>query len=142
MGVLVRAGPCHQFCFPAGIAEEVIARICHKEEQVDPEGTLSEIENVLCMVDSVFICSGARSRITEIRRRLVSLYDQWVLIQSHLPTCSVPATGISNVTIQHHLGRRGRPPLFVNVNMIEFLRGVGYTWEEVSEALLVSRSTI
>ncbi len=40
------------------------------------------------------------------------------------------------------VGCVGRPPVFVNLNIVELLRSVGYTWDEVSRALLVSRSTI
>ena len=32
--------------------------------------------------------------------------------------------------------------MFLNLNMVEFLRGVGYTWSQVADALLVSRTTI
>ena len=39
-------------------------------------------------------------------------------------------------------GLRGRPRIVINVEYVELLRSCGYTWNEVADALQVSRSTI
>ena len=39
-------------------------------------------------------------------------------------------------------GLRGRPRIVINVEHVELLRSCGYTWNEVADALEVSRSTI
>ena len=125
-----------------GFANEAIKSVCAESERTDPDSVLCKIERVLCMVDGIIIRGEAGPRLTEAKRRLLSLHDRWVIIQSHLPSCALPAVGIESSLTYQHTGRRGRPPVFLNLNMVEFLRGVGYTWNEISKALLVSCTTI
>ena len=128
--------------FLAGFANQVICNVCAENQRTDPDSVLSDIEMALSMVDSILSRGETSPRLTETRRRLVALYDHWIIIQSNLPSCAVPALGIEGRVTFHHTGRRGRPPVFLNLNMVEFLRGVGYTWNEISKALLVSRTTV
>ena len=37
---------------------------------------------------------------------------------------------------------RGRPKITINLDQVELLRSAGYTWNEIGDAFLVSRSTI
>ena len=119
----------------------MISSVCAENQRTDPDSVLSDIEMALSMVDSVLSHGETSPRLTETRRRLVALYNHWIIIQSNLPSCAVPALGIEGSVTFHHTGHRGRPPVFLNLNMVDFLRGVGYTWNEVSKALLVSRTT-
>lgn len=56
--------------------------------------------------------------------------------------CVIPAVGIQpfRAIIPSHLP--GRPRLLVNLDQVESLRSSGYTWDEVSQALEVNRSTL
>ena len=114
--------------------------MCSVDSCDDPESVLSELEWTIAMIDSL---SDDGRKPTLLRRRLVSLYKHWTFIQSNLPTCTIAAVGVGGgryTVVSSH--QRGRPPVFLNLNMVEFLRGVGYTWSQVADALLVSRTTI
>lgn len=128
------------FSTTAEFATQVIDTIFMRSHS-DADTALSEIEIALSMVDGAFQIDRAGVNLREVRRRLVSLYDHWVIIQSSLPPCTVSAVGVETRSEQH-TGRKERPPVFLNLNMVELLRGIGYTWDEVSKALLVSRTTI
>lgn len=41
-----------------------------------------------------------------------------------------------------HTGDVGRPKMMINVEHIELLRSVGFTWQEVADAVQVSRTTL
>ena len=58
-----------------------------------------------------------------------------------LNTCTLPVDGIADPTELRQTGRRGRPPLPVNVDQVEMLRGIGYTWDEVANVTLWRRLT-
>ena len=57
------------------------------------------------MVDGIIIRGEAGPRLTEAKRRLLSLHDHWVIIQSHLPSCTLPAVGIESSLTYQHTGR-------------------------------------
>lgn len=60
---------------------------------------------------------------------------------SSVNTCSVVADSITS--LQHvHTGNPGRPPLVVNIEQVELLRSSGFTWDEVSQIVSVSRTTL
>ena len=126
--------------FPTEHAVDVIHRVCSVDSCDDPESVLSELEWTIAMINSL---SDDGRKPTLLRRHLVSLYEHWTFIQSNLPTCTITAVGVGGgryTVVSSH--QRGRPPVFLNLNMVEFLRGVGYTWSQVADALLVGRTTI
>ena len=55
--------------------------------------------------------------------------------------CTVAPIAISSYSL-HYSGHPGRPRIVLNLEAIEFLRSCGYTWNEVADALQVSRSTL
>ena len=57
------------------------------------------------MVDGIINRGEAGPRLTEAKRRLLSLHDHWVIIQSHLPSCTLPAIGIESSLTYQHTGR-------------------------------------
>ena len=60
---------------------------------------------------------------------------------SSINTCSVASQAVTSPH-QLYTGNAGRPKLIVNVEQVELLRTAGYTWEEVSCVLNVSRTTL
>lgn len=73
--------------------------------------------------------------------KLVSLFKHWTVLQCHLPPCTVLAVGVGSCR-SSYAGQKGRPPVFVNLAMVEYLRGNGYTWDEIARTMLVGRTTI
>ena len=123
-----------------------ICRLCHlyhcrESDGSHPDTILYDLE---CLVDNVLQLGQRDSRLMETHKRLVSLYEHWTVLQSHLPPCTVLAVGVDcrSVNTSVCTGHRGRPPVFLNLNMVESLRNAGFTWSEVARALLVSRTTI
>ena len=92
------------------------------------------------MDDATEYQQGERT-LRDVRRQLVSLYEHWTVLQCHLPPCTALAVGLS-ANHASSTGRKGRPPVFVNVAMVEYLRCNGYTWDEIARSMLVSRTTI
>ena len=54
---------------------------------------------------------------------------------------TIPPVSIISCFVEH-TGFVGRPRLLVNIETVEFLRSCGYTWEQVSDAMQVSRTTL
>ena len=63
------------------------------------------------------------------------------LLQYGFNDCTVPPVSILLCSSEHY-GLVGRPRLSVNIDAVEFLRNCGYTWDEVSNAMQVSRTTL
>lgn len=112
--------------------------------RTDPDTVVSEIEGTIIVLDGLASFGIMEVRIRTVRRRLVSLYEHWLTIQSHLPPCTELAVGIDQRSTDHpsHARFAGRPRVFVNLDLVELLRSVGYTWDQVSKALMVGRTTI
>lgn len=53
----------------------------------------------------------------------------------------MPPVSILSCSLEH-FGYIGRPRLSVNIDAVEFLRNCRYTWDQVSNALQVSRTTL
>ena len=79
--------------------------------------------------------------LTNIRSRLVLLYEHWTVLQCCLPPCAVLAVGVSTGFSQA-TWCKGRPPTFINVALVEYLRSTDYTWDEIARSMLVGRTTI
>ncbi len=80
----------------------------------------------------VQVLSSMRQNVIRYMRQLIYGYND----------CTIPAIGIQPFRIYLHSGNVGRPRLLVNMDQVELLRGCGYTWDEVSGCLNVSRSTL
>ena len=55
--------------------------------------------------------------------------------------CTIPPIAIETYIFQHSTSVR-RPKMQPNLHKMEFLRGCGYTWNQVADALQVSRTTL
>lgn len=56
--------------------------------------------------------------------------------------CTTPAAGVTPFQLVSRPGCVGRPRVLVNIDQIELLRSAGFTWQEVADAVQVSRSTL
>lgn len=63
------------------------------------------------------------------------------LLQYGFNDCTVPPVSIL-LCSSEYFGSVGRPRLSVNIDAVEFLRNCGYTWDQVSNAMQVSRTTL
>ena len=111
------------------------------KETGDPDTVLHTIELTLSMVDSATGYAQSERILRDIRTQLVSLFEHWRVLQCHLPPCTVLAVGVGS-RHSSYAGQKGRPPVFVNVSMVEYLRGNGYTWDEIARSMLVGRTTM
>ena len=59
-----------------------------------------------------------------------------------MSACAHPVTGINMPTVIRRHGHRGRPLLGINIDQVELLRTVGYSWQEVADAIGASRTTV
>ena len=124
------------------LATDFLGQVCSLGTHDNADDVLVQIEEMLAMVDHV-VFSGQSHQLQSLRTRLVHLYEHWTLIQSNLPTCTSLATGVEGGRVPHRIaGQCGRPKIFININMVEFLRSVGYRWSEVAHVLLIGRSTL
>ena len=55
--------------------------------------------------------------------------------------CTIPPVAIETYILQHSTSV-GRPKIQPNLDKMELLRGCGYTWSQVADALQVSRTTL
>lgn len=54
--------------------------------------------------------------------------------------CTLPVVGVAPFKL--HCGNVGRPRLLINIELVDMLRSAGFTWEEVSNALQISSTTL
>lgn len=79
---------------------------------------------------------------------MVTLHEFWVQASryhhrliANLSTCSIVSPPI--VTQNSAVANRvGRPQVTINIEQVELLRTSGFTWEEISHLLGVSRTTL
>ena len=100
-----------------------ITRVCSMGSHDDADGVVVELEEMLGMIDQ-FLSFSQDFELKKISRRLLGL-GHW--IQGNLPTCTSLATGVEGGQIAGMSEHPGRPKKFINFNMVEILRGMGYT---------------
>ena len=86
--------------------------------------------------DSAFVTEYS---IVRGMRRELSLHIH--LILHGVNDSTAPPISILPIHVQWS-GRRGRPRIVVNVDLVELLRGCGYTWNEIADAMQIGRATI
>lgn len=55
--------------------------------------------------------------------------------------CTIPAVAVVPYKLLY-TGTVGRPRMMVSVEHIDLLRSVGYTWQQIADAVQVSRTTL
>ena len=100
------------------------------------EGTLSIVEEGVQLLQGT-IYVAEHSVLCGMRREL----SQHIRLIIHgVNDSTAPPIAIYPIHMQLS-GSRGRPKIIVNVEL-ELLRGCGYTWNEIADALQISRATI
>ena len=84
-------------------------------------------------------CVGTNCQLQHLREQARMYHNRFERF-SNLCTKPVVSINAPNVEIQPHCS--GRPMLCINVDQVEMLRQVGYSWQEVADAVGVSRTTL
>ena len=56
--------------------------------------------------------------------------------------CTIPAVAVAPYKLSLHTGSIGRPRLLIKIEHVELLQSVGFTWQEIADAVQVSRTTL
>ena len=91
----------------------------------------------MVFLDQVIAIFGLCPELSSLRSRAQRLH--FALYSG--PSTSVAAQGFGDSSLQIR-STRGRPKITINLDQVELLRSAGYTWNEIGDAFLVSRSTI
>lgn len=112
------------------------------DDRRDAESTVDEIERAIDVVDMLLQSGTAGSgELGRIRCRLTAMYERWMISFNRLSHCAQVAVGIMGGS-ETGVCVAGRPPICVNLDLVELLRSSGYTWDEISKALMISRTTL
>ena len=87
-------------------------------------------------LEELMQCVGTNCQLREQARMYHDRCERF----SNLCTKPVVSINAPHVEIQPHCS--GRPVLCINVDQVEMLRQVGYSWQEVADAVGVSRTTL
>ena len=74
-----------------------------------------------------------------LQSRVTNLQSSWISNFAVTKSCTQLASIEQNT---EHPGGSGRPRVHINMDLVELLRSSGYTWSEVADALMVSRTTL
>ena len=113
-----------------------------------PELAAELAEQVGCIIVVVKECTqllestnGYHSELALLRNMHQTLARNLRILVYGVNECTVPPLAL-HPSYQIHSGGRGRPRVVINVDHVELLRSCGYTWNEVADAIQVSRTTI
>ena len=90
-------------------------------------------------LEELMQCVGTNCQLQHLREQARMYHNRFERF-SNLCTKPVVSINAPNVEIQPHCS--GRPMLCINVDQVEMLRQVGYSWQEVADAVGVSRTTL
>lgn len=91
----------------------------------------------MVLLDRMSSIFGLGPELISIRNRAVRIHFAF----HSGPSTSVSALGFGDSSLQMG-SSRGRPKISINVDQVELLRLAGYTWNEIGDAFMVSRSTV
>ena len=123
------------------ILSEVHRTLDHLEFPIfprDDDYSSTSIDSILVLLDQMIVIFGLSPEIVSLRNRALRL--QFALLLG--PNTSVAAQGFGDSSRQLSRVTRGRPKININLDQVELLRSAGYTWNEIGDAFLVSRSTL
>ena len=95
------------------------------------------LESVIANVDELMQFVGSHSQLHCLQTRAREYLHRF----QH-SSCTQPAVNIAAPSIERSCGYCGRPSLHINIDQVEMLRDIGYTWQEVADAVGVSRTTL
>ena len=128
-------------CVLTGEIEGLIERVCNANDRQDAESIVDELERAIDVIDMLLQTTTGSGKLVRVRSRLTALYEHWMLSLNRLSHCTQVAVGIEGGS-QTGVGIAGRPLVCVNLDLVELLRSAGYTWDEISKALMISRTTL
>ena len=99
------------------------------------EFVVTRLEAVSSNVEEVMQYVGVEARLIQLRSRIPLCLHRFQPFQS---TCTQAVDRVTDHSEVHLKGHCGRPSLPVNIDQVEMLRGTGYTWDEVANAIGVS----
>lgn len=119
---------------------------CQRNSQVQ-DGNLKDhligrLEAVLAVLEEGIQLISMTSYETE-KRLLMSMRQEAARLLREIVydhnDCTIPAVAVVPFKLLH---TGGRPKMMINVEHVELLRSVGFTWQEVADAVQVSRTTL
>ena len=110
----------------------------------DTTSLMDRLESMLTVVEEGLQLLQDSTYVTEYSivrgmRRELSLHIR--LILHGVNDSTAPPIAMFPIHVQSS-SSRGRPRILVNVELVELLRGCGYTWNEIADAMQISRATI
>lgn len=113
----------------------------------DPELKDSLCTQLECVIGSieeslqVIYSTSYQGDIESLQQLRLRAREYHRLLISSVNTCSSVSTLVASQEVES-TGNPGRPRLIVNIEQVELLRTTGFAWEEVSQVIGVSRTTI
>ena len=101
------------------------------------EACILTIEEALQILDESY--SEEHALLSALREEAIRLVRITICGEND---CTIPAVAVAPYPIVHHHGLVGRPKVLVNIDQVELLRSAGFTWQEIANALQVSRTTL
>ena len=94
------------------------------------EATLTNVEELMHYV-------GAGRQLIQLRSHIREYLHRF---HAYNNICTQPVEGINTSSVVLRSGSCGRQ--FLPIDQVEMLRGIGYTWQEVANAVGISRTTL
>ena len=97
------------------------------------------LDAIITNLEELMQYVGSHSQLQHLRERARTYIHRFEHSNS---SCTQPVVSINVPHVEMQASHPGRPILCINIDQVEMLRQVGYSWLEVSEAVGVSRSTL
>lgn len=97
------------------------------------------LDSVIRNLEEVMQYVGSHSQLQRLRGQA---HEYLRRFEHSSSGCTQPVVDIHLPSIERQPGIPGRPFLHINIDQVEMLRQVGYTWQEVADAVGVSRTTL
>lgn len=102
------------------------------------ETTLNIVEEGMHLLSQTPIFSTEYVLLSTFRTSLTRCIR---MLQYGHNDCTIPPVYIQPFTL-HYTGSQGTPIIVLNLEIVELLKGCGYTWSEIASSLQVSRTTL
>lgn len=100
------------------------------------EACIATIEEAIQVLDESY--SEEHVLLSSLREEAIRLVRVTVCGNND---CTIPAVAVAPYQVLH-TGLVGRPKVLVNVDLVELLKSANFTWQEIADALQVSRTTL
>ena len=97
------------------------------------------LDSVIRNLEELMQYVGSHSQLQRLREQAHKYLHRF---ERSINTCTQPVVGINSPGVERQSNLRGRPFIHIDIDRVEMLRQVGYTWQEVADAVGVSRSTL